>query len=93
MPFDCSSSCSLLFYYFYGSMLFCLQLTLSSVMVTVCPAFGNELLTRLTVHTVCSLSISYVSYSTFWVLGQEFFFLTATVRGLCLSPTDNSFLY
>ena len=46
----------------------------SSVWVAECPPFGKELLTRLTICSLCILTICYFSYFPFYFLRAEFGF-------------------
>ena len=46
--------------------LMCVQIIVSSVLVVEWPSFGKELLTRLTICSLCILSICNISYFPFW---------------------------
>ena len=51
--------------------LMCAHIIFSSFWVAECPSFGEELLTRLTICSLCILTICNFSYLPFWFLGLD----------------------
>ena len=65
----------------------CVHFIFSSVWVAEWPAFGRELLIRL---TICSLCISTICYFSYFPFGFEgwIWVLIASVPGLCIRFTN-----
>ena len=49
----------------------CVHIILSSVWVAEWPSFGKQLLTRLTICSICILTIYNFSHFPFWFLGLD----------------------
>ena len=63
--------------------LMCIHIILSSVWVAEWPPFGEELLSRLAVCSLCILTICNIGYFPFCFEGW-FWVLIASVSGLCI---------
>ena len=49
----------------------CVHIIFSSVCIAEKPPFGEKLLTRLTICSLCSMTICNFSYFPFWFLGLD----------------------